>query len=112
MHGTRDGQLKSTNNFACFSDFFYDFFQISFDVHNYFLISYFINNFNRIFGYFEPSNKITNEIFIKFLNGYFSYINPFNNELTGNPIVWFVFKALSVLIIYQIITSFRRQTRR
>lgn len=76
-------------------------------------IAFLLSNIHKISTYINNTSCISITTFWNALNLYFVYLNPFNtNAGNWNPIVWLIFKGLSVFIIYQFIISLRRQTRR
>ncbi|MCK4312836.1 MAG: hypothetical protein KAW88_08895, partial [Candidatus Cloacimonetes bacterium] len=76
-------------------------------------IAFVISNSCKILSYLNDTSKITLTTLWNGINQFFKYLNPFNTSPgEWNSIIWFVFKALSVFIIYQFIISLRRQTRR
>ena len=76
-------------------------------------IAFISSNINKILYYLSDASKITSATFLNAIYDFFKYLNPFNTFAgEWNPIIWLIFKALSVFIIYQFIISLRRQTRR
>ena len=76
-------------------------------------IAFILSNFYKILSYLNDTSKITLITFWNAINLYFKYLNPFNTSAgEWNPVIWLIFKGLSVFIIYQFIISLRRQTRR
>ncbi|MCK4312260.1 MAG: hypothetical protein KAW88_05950 [Candidatus Cloacimonetes bacterium] len=76
-------------------------------------IAFVFSNVNRITTYLNNTSKLTPATFLNAINEFFVYLNPFNTSSgKWNPVIWLVFKALSIFIIYQFIISLRRQTRR
>ena len=76
-------------------------------------IAFVLSNIVKIISYFNNTSKINLTSIWNASNQYFEYLNPFNTSAgEWNPIIWLIFKALSVFIIYQFIISLRRQTRR
>ena len=77
------------------------------------VVAFVLINYRRIVPYFFSGLELNSNIFWKTVYEYFCFVNPFNNIPNAkNPLVWFIFKVLSVFIIYQFIVSLRRQTRR
>ncbi|MCK4654751.1 MAG: pentapeptide repeat-containing protein [Candidatus Cloacimonetes bacterium] len=76
-------------------------------------IAFVFSNFSKIISYLNDTSKITLTTLWNAINQFFKYLNPFNTSAgEWNPVIWLVFKALSIFIIYQFIISLRRQTRR
>ena len=76
-------------------------------------IAFISSNISKILYYLGDTSKITSATFLNTSYHFFKYLNPFNTTAGDwNPIIWLIFKALSVFIIYQFIISLRRQTRR
>jgi len=82
-------------------------------------VAFYISNIDRAKHYIISSFDLTRFPIIimppikKVLEEYISFINPFSiSSENTNSMIWLVFKALSVFIIYQFIISLRRQTRR
>ena len=76
-------------------------------------IAFVFSNLCKIISYLNDTSKITLTTLWNAIKQFFKYLNPFNTSAgEWNPVIWLVFKALSIFIIYQFIISLRRQTRR